>query len=234
MVEGLQLSPVSRLRHAVPGLVLTLVFIAGACRDSAPPATRQDLPPLPPPVREKLSTHLDSTRTFATHVWRDTPPLNSDGTVNGYIEISRGESTKWEFRIPFNRRDVDRMIPESLGGYPTNYGFMPRTVSYDGDPADVLVLGPALAGGSLVRGHIIGLMRMTDTGDLDSKVVLCAPTESTCSIDSPIRQRLEQFFSTYKRHEGKETSVPGFGDREEALQFLKTTASFFETVAKAR
>ena len=33
----------------------------------------------------------------ATHVWRDTPPMNADGTVNGYVEIARGDRRKWEF-----------------------------------------------------------------------------------------------------------------------------------------
>jgi len=191
------------------------------------------LPPLPPPVREKLSTHLDATRGHPTNVWRDTPALNPDGTVNGYIEISRGESTKWEFRIPFNRREVDRMIPESLGGYPTNYGFIPQTVSYDGDPADVLVLGPAIRGGEVVNGRIVGLMRMMDTGDLDSKVVVSPPGEQH-ALDAHIQRRLSDFFNTYKRHEGKATEVTGWGDAREALRFLHTTAGFFSSAAQKR
>ena len=53
-----------------------------------------------------------------------------------------------------------------------NYGFVPQTVSYDGDPFDVLVLGPPLPGGTTVRGVIVGLMQMEDEKGLDSKVVL--------------------------------------------------------------
>ena len=53
-----------------------------------------------------------------------------------------------------------------------NYGFVPQTVSYDGDPFDILVLGPPIAGGSLVRGVIVGLMLMEDEKGLDSKVVV--------------------------------------------------------------
>ena len=41
-----------------------------------------------------------------------------------------------------NERAIDRIIPKAIGGYPVNYGFVPQTVSYDGDPFDVLVLGP--------------------------------------------------------------------------------------------
>ena len=50
------------------------------------------------------------------------------------------------------------MISERIGGYPVNYGFVPQTISHDGDPFDVLVLGPSLTGGELVRGVIVGLM----------------------------------------------------------------------------
>ena len=47
-----------------------------------------------------------------------------------------------------NRRAMDRTIPAEVGGYPVNYGFVPQTVSYDGDPFDVLVLGPPIEGGT--------------------------------------------------------------------------------------
>ena len=71
-----------------------------------------------------------------------------------------------------NRLAIDRLISEEIGGYPVNYGFVPQTVSCDGDPFDVLVLGPPLPGGELVRGTIVGLMHMEDEKGLDSKVVI--------------------------------------------------------------
>ena len=92
--------------------------------------------------------------------------------MNAYIEISRGDRRKWELDMRANARAIDRMMPESVGGYPVNYGFVPQTVSYDGDPFDALVLGPAIAGGETVRGVIVGLMYMEDEKGLDSKVVL--------------------------------------------------------------
>ena len=83
-----------------------------------------------------------------------------------------------------NARAIDRVIPESVGGYPVNYGFVPQTVSYDGDPFDVLVLGPPIAGGESVRGVVVGLMYMEDEKGLDSKVVL-----STLGVDGrPLHQ----------------------------------------------
>ena len=110
--------------------------------------------------------------SHARHIWRDTPPLNDDGTVNGYVEIARGDRRKWEFDMAANERAIDRTIPEQVGGYPVNYGFVPQTVSYDGDPFDILVLGPPIEGGRLVRGAIVGLMLMEDEKGPDAKVVV--------------------------------------------------------------
>ena len=65
----------------------------------------------------------------ARHVWRDSPAVNPDGTVNGYIEISRGDRRKFELDMSKNARAIDRMISERIGGYPVNYGFVPQTIS---------------------------------------------------------------------------------------------------------
>jgi hypothetical protein len=116
-----------------------------------PLAFAAQLPAEPPPILPaSAATHLvrslDASRRHSNHVWRDTPPLNADGTVNGYIEISRGDRRKWEFNIGQNARAIDRVMPSEIGGYPVNYGFVPQTISYDGDPFDVLVLGPPWPG----------------------------------------------------------------------------------------
>jgi len=211
------------LRYAA---ALHLMVLAG-CSD-LPTMTVQLFPPAPAGLDLKLSAYLDAAKAHPQHVWRDTEPLNTDGTVNAYIEIPRGESTKWEFSIALNRREIDRMIPRELGGYPINYGFLPRTISYDGDPTDVLVLGPPLPGGAVVKGRIVGLMQMMDTGDLDSKVVV-SPVDANHALDADVRARLEQFFNTYKNHDGKATKVTGWGSAADALAFLHWTAGFFKS-----
>jgi hypothetical protein len=130
---------------------------------------------LPASSVAQLARSLDAATSHPSHIWRDTPPTNSDGTVNAYVEIARGDLRKWELDMRANARAIDRVMPESIGGYPVNYGFVPQTVSYDGDPFDALVLGPPLAGGEFVRGVIVGLMYMEDEKGLDSKVVLSVP-----------------------------------------------------------
>ncbi len=213
--------------------LLVLLFALLACRPAADlhEATTVAFPPAPAGLDNRLETYLSAIRSHERNVWRDTPPLNSDGTANGYIEIPRGESTKWEFRIELNRREVDRMVPPELGGYPTNYGFLPRTISYDGDPADILVLGPPIEGGTVVKGRILALMMMTDTAEFDAKVVvspLDASGRPTHALEDADRGRLERFFDTYKNHEGKVTKVTAWESAEAARHFIERTANFFD------
>jgi inorganic pyrophosphatase len=164
-------------------------------------------------------------------VWRDTPPLNLDGTVNAYIEISRGDRRKWEFNMRLNARAVDRIMPEEVGGYPVNYGFVPQTISYDGDPLDVLVLGPPVAGGKLVRGAIVGLMHMKDEKGPDPKIVL-APLGSDGhprdEITEAGQDAISAFFRRYKLHEtGKFSRVPGWRSVANGFAFVRRTHAFF-------
>ena len=209
------------------------ICLVTAC---APAPEQSSLPPAPADLQKRVVTYIDAAAKYPQHVWRDTPTVNGDGTVNGYIEIPRGESTKWEFRIPQNRLEVDRMIPDELGGYPVNYGFLPRTISYDGDPADVLVLGPALPNGTIVTGRIVALMQMQDTGDLDSKVVITPLDERGAPkyrLDADDRERMKRFFDSYKRYEGKRTEITGWGTEADARAFLSTTAGFFGAGARS-
>jgi inorganic pyrophosphatase len=186
---------------------------------------------LPASAAIQLVRSLADSKAHAKHVWRDTPALNKDGTVNGYVEITRGDRRKWEFNMAGNARAIDRTMPAEIGGYPVNYGFVPQTVSYDGDPFDVLVLGPPIAGGRLVRGTIVGLMLMEDEKGLDSKVVVStmdASGRSNHALTEDDKRRMTDYFRRYKLHEtGKFSKVPGWGSIAEGLALVRTTHAFF-------
>jgi inorganic pyrophosphatase len=186
---------------------------------------------LPAIAAAQLAKSLEAARAHSRHVWRDTPPRNPDGTVNAYIEISRGDRRKWELDMRANVRAVDRLIPERIGGYPVNYGFVPQTVSYDGDPFDALVLGPAIDGGETVRGLVVGLMYMEDEKGLDSKVVLsqAAPDGRPLhDLTTSDQQRIADYFRRYKEHEaGAYSKVPGWGSAAEGTALVMKTHVFF-------
>ena len=186
---------------------------------------------LPGSATTQLVRSLAAASAHTRHVWRDSAPLNPDGTVNGYIEISRGDRRKYEFDMSTNTRAIDRVIPAQVGGYPVNYGFVPQTVSYDGDPFDVLVLGPPLTGGRMVRGVVVGLMYMEDEKGLDSKVVLSLvgpDGRATHALTPRVRDEIAGYFRRYKNGEpGKFSKVPGWGSVVEGRGYITTTHAFF-------
>jgi inorganic pyrophosphatase len=213
------------LRHCVAFVALASSLAAAQPQNLAPAI-------LPAVASAQLAKSLDAARTHTRHVWRDTPPRNADGTVNAYIEIPRGDRRKWELDMAKNARAIDRVMPESIGGYPVNYGFVPQTVSYDGDPFDVLVLGPPLAGGETVRGIVVGLMYMEDEKGLDSKVVLSLSTpdgKPSHELNAGEQQRIGDYFRRYKEHQpGAYSKVPGWGSITEGAALVTRTHTFFQ------
>jgi inorganic pyrophosphatase len=206
-------------------IVLAVVIQAAV----APPDT------LPAAAAAKLQASLKSAAAHKQHVWRDTQPFDGQ-LLNGYIETPLGGRQKYELDMAKNAPRVDRVIPEKIGGYPINYGIVPQTVSYDGDPFDVLVLGPALKPGEMVKGVIVGLMHMTDETGIDSKVVISRvgrdgkPLHELTDAD---RARVADYFNRYKRDDDDpETfaTVPGWGTAAEGLAFVRKTHEFFQAL----
>ena len=186
---------------------------------------------LPAAAVANLARSVEAAQSHARHTWRDTRAVNPDGTINGYVEIPLGDRRKWEFDMRRNELALDRVIPPEIGGYPVNYGFVPQTISYDGDPFDVLVLGAALPRDTLARGVIVGLMRMEDEKGLDSKVVISRVDESGRPVDrlTPgTRRRIEDFFNRYKNDgTGTFARVTGWGSAAEGRTFVDVTHAFF-------
>jgi inorganic pyrophosphatase len=215
---------------------MTPAAVAALLAQAAPPPAT---PPaaLPAAAAARLARSLDAARPHRSHVWRDTAAVRDDGTVNAYIEIARGDRRKWELDMARNARAIDRVMPRALGGYPINYGLVPQTIAYDGDPFDALVLGPAIAGGTVVAGAIVGIMHMEDETGLDAKVVL-SPLDGRrrprLAITDADRRRLEDFFNRYKQHEpGKFSRVTGWGGPEQGRAYVAQTHAFYTRAAAA-
>ena len=166
-------------------------------------------------------------------------PGSDDGLVNAVIEIPAGTREKWEVdpQTGFMGQDVEdgkpRVIRYSMP-YPANYGMIPRTVQSlekggDGDPLDVIVLGPVTKRGETVAVRPIGVMRMTDSGETDDKIISVHPADpfvgSIESLDSlehdfpGTLSILDTWFTQYKCKPGK-IAVTGFdgpGQAQEAI-----------------
>lgn len=188
---------------------------------------------LPSAATTKLRDSLQAAASHKSHLWRDTPAF--DGTlVNAYIEIPFGERNKYEFNMATNTRVIDRVIQEVIGGYPVNYGIVPQTIGWDGDPFDALVLGPPLKGGQLVKGIIVGVMHMEDEKGLDSKVVLSrvgADGRATHDLTEADLERIADYFNRYKREDNDPktyATVTGWGTAADGRAFVRTTHAFFK------
>src|SRR5476651_2275383 len=100
------------------------------------------------------------------------PGRSIPNDINVVIEIpARSAPIKYEVDKETGVVMVDRFFTTSMS-YPCDYGYIPQTLSEDGDPVDVLVVCPfPLAPGVVIRCRPIGLMRMTDESGIDAKLL---------------------------------------------------------------
>ena len=146
---------------------------------------------------------------------------------NVIIEIPmNGDPIKYEVDKESGAIFVDRFMNTAMH-YPTNYGYVPKTIAGDGDPVDVLVVTPVpLMPGVVVPCRAIGILKMTDEAGEDGKV-LAVPTNKILSLYSrwnkpedlnPMRLKaIEHFFEHYKDLEqGKWVKVAGWEGPESA------------------
>ena len=155
------------------------------------------------------------------------PGKDIPNDINVVIEIPAfSPPVKYELDKDTNSLVVDRFMGTCMQ-YPANYGFVPQTLSEDGDPVDVLVITPhPLVHGCMIRCRPIGVLQMTDESGKDAKI-LALPVEKLCPMYKDIKtmddlpelqlQQIEHFFKSYKDLEpGKWVKVDGWADVEAA------------------
>jgi inorganic pyrophosphatase len=158
---------------------------------------------------------------------------------NVIIEIpARGEPVKYELDKDTGAMFVDRFLETSMV-YPTNYGYVPATLSEDGDPVDVLVVTPApLIWGAVVKCRALGMLAMTDEKGPDAKVIavptakICKPYAHMQTLDDvplALRRAIGHFFEHYKDlEEGKWVKVDGWKDAEAARAEISASKARYE------
>ena len=158
--------------------------------------------------------------------------------VNVFIEIPEGGRVKYELDKDTETIFVDRFLFFDKG-YPANYGFIPNTLSGDGDPVDVLVLSPLpVAPGVVISAKPIGMLETEDERGEDAKVV-AVPTEkanpefgkynNVSELPEEIREKIKYFFENYKKNEpGKWVKVKDWKGREEAIEEVKKGIASFK------
>jgi len=143
--------------------------------------------------------------------------------VNVVIEIPRGQTNKYEYDKELNVFRLDRTLYSPVH-YPGDYGFIPSTLSNDGDPLDVLVLvdAPSFTG-CLMTVRPIGTLKMIDQGKEDEKILAVGTNNPVLQDVREYRdlyphlvREIEHFFSIYKELEAKRTKIIGWFDADQA------------------
>ena len=156
---------------------------------------------------------------------------NPPDEVNVIVEVPvGGEPIKYEMDKESGTLVVDRFLYTSMR-YPGNYGFIPHTLSDDGDPCDVLIANQrGIVPGAIVAVRPIGVLRMQDEAGGDEKIIAVPTTRLTRRYEKVLNytdlpeitiKQIEHFFQHYKDLESsKWVKMLGWGDADEAKRII--------------
>ncbi len=168
--------------------------------------------------------------------------------VQVVVEIPAGTNEKWQVEkatgaLEWERENGVPRVVQYLG-YPGNYGIVPRTLlprelGGDGDPLDVLLLGPAQPRGSVVPARVIAMLRLVDRGERDDKIV-AVPVSGPLSDARDlailearypgVRQIVETWFTNYK---GPRVAVSnGWVDADSAMLVVQEASRYYEAAPR--
>src|SRR4051812_10037849 len=157
---------------------------------------------------------------------------NPPHDVNVIIEVPiGGEPIKYEMDKDAGTLVVDRFLYTPMR-YPGNYGFIPHTLSGDGDPCDVLIANTrAVAPGAIMSVRPVGVLLMEDNAGQDEKIIAVPSRKLTARYDAITRhtnlpditiRQIEHFFAHYKDLEpGKWVKIVGWGEIEDAHRLIE-------------
>lgn len=164
---------------------------------------------------------------------------NPPWDVHVLIEIPQGstEPVKYEFDKASGAMMVDRFLHTAMF-YPANYGFIPHTLSDDGDPIDVLVVSrSAVVPGAVIRSRPIGALKLQDEHGHDEKIIAVpvdalhpyySNVQSHEDLPETLRDQIAHFFQHYKDLEhGKWVTVSEWVGADEAAALIE------EAIARA-
>ena len=167
---------------------------------------------------------------------------NPPHDINVVIEVPvGGEPIKYELDKASGTLFVDRFLYTPMR-YPGNYGFVPHTLSADGDPIDVLVCNTrAIVPGAVMNCRPVGVLVMEDDGGGDEKLIAVPSSKLTKNYDKVqnygdlpgiMVQQIQHFFEHYKDLEpGKWVKIHHWGDASEARRLIEAAVARYKAQA---
>jgi len=169
---------------------------------------------------------------------------NPPHDINVIIEVPiGGEPIKYELDKESGALIVDRFLYTPMR-YPGNYGFVPHTLSDDGDPIDVLVCNTRpIAPGAVMNCRPVGVLVMEDDGGQDEKIIAVPSNKITQryvevkdynDVPEITRSQIQHFFEHYKDLEpGKWVRIDGWRDSDKARQMIEEAVVRHTEVSKS-
>lgn len=151
-------------------------------------------------------------------------------SFNVVIEIPKGSRNKYEYDEELDVIKLDRVNYAAMA-HPYDYGFIPQTRSEDGDHLDAFViLDSSVFPGCLVSARPVGVLYMIDDGEKDEKIIAVPAHDprydhitKLTDLSPHLPKEIEHFFAHYKDLQNKKVEITGWGDREQALEMMKSS-----------
>lgn len=155
-------------------------------------------------------------------------PYAKEGAVHVLVEIPTGGRNKYEYDPDLDIIALDRTLYGAVH-FPTDYGFVPGTLSSDGDPLDALVMveEPTFPG-CLLRVRLLGLLNIEDDGGKEPKLLAVPEGEPRFAeyrdvddVPPHVLAEIENFFTIYSQLEGKKVKALGWQGPKQAAKVLE-------------
>jgi inorganic pyrophosphatase len=165
------------------------------------------------------------------------PGSDAPDIINVIVEIPKGSMNKYEYDKKNDIIKLDRVLASPFH-YPRDYGFIPQTFSEDGDPLDALVLvtNPTYPG-VLIEARPVGLLRMSDEGKNDDKIICVSRhdprfvgIDDISDIGRHYLAEISHFFEVYKDLENKKVKITGWKSSEEAKKVVNESIALYNKV----
>ena len=163
------------------------------------------------------------------HPWHDVRiGSKAPEELIGFIECPKGSILKYELDKESGLIILDRVLHSAVH-YPGDYGFIPQTLSEDGDPLDIIVIGNyPVQQGVLVKVRPIAVLDMVDGGEADEKIICVHSSDPRLDnkqdlehVSDHMMREITHFFATYKALENKKVEIKGIRGKEAALDEIR-------------
>jgi inorganic pyrophosphatase len=159
-----------------------------------------------------------------------------DFSLEVFIEIAKGSHVKYEYDKKKKALVCDRILRTPFR-YTFNYGFIPNTLSEDGDPLDVVVImDDELIPGCYINCSLVGVLETKDDAGVDPKLIMVPSAKvdpsyisyiNMSDVGPSIRDKIRYFFTHYKDLEGKKVEVGMFRGKNDAITIYNQSVSRF-------